>query len=257
VSVTSTFWLPPTTAADVSDALVTFVSRAFPWSFLPLALLTSAAVLAMLVPTPRPRERELPFLILVVPLVVSLLLSLKQPIFLARNLLPASLGLYLLVTRAILSLGPVGGVVLGASPLFAMNAVSMGEGYFMEKKEDWRSAAFFIRDQAQPGDQLLFDAGYGELPFRYYEDQLGFSLPSVGYPNREGLLDPAAPPLGDLAQAMKPGQRVWVVLSHDATVDPHGVVEEWFDAHAVALTQADFTLVRVRLFGLQPDIRDG
>src|SRR5439155_21398126 len=98
----------------------------------------------------------------------------------------------------------------------------------------------------------------GELPFRYYEDQLGLDLPGVGFPNREGLLDPAAAPLGDLAEAMSPGgRRVWVVLSHDATVDPQGIVEKWFEAHAIALTEADFTLVRVRLFRLASDMRDG
>ncbi|HLA98975.1 MAG TPA: glycosyltransferase family 39 protein [Anaerolineales bacterium] len=97
--VTESFWLPAPTFETVLGTLLDFHSFNFPLTNLSLAYMALIFACVTLLPAGG-WTRRLGVIWLFVPLLASLLLSLRQPIFLSRNLILASLGYYLLTAEA-------------------------------------------------------------------------------------------------------------------------------------------------------------
>ena len=78
--------------------------------------------------------------------------------------------------------------------------------YFQGRtKEQWREAAGTLDTRAQPGDVVLFDAGYGRRGFDYYSHAP--SLRKIGLAN--DLTSPAG--AAELAVLPADARRLWVV----------------------------------------------
>jgi len=231
--VTESFWLPPPTFHTVLRTFQDFHSLNFPFQEWTALYWAAVFVLAYIVPDREGWQRPFFTLWLFAPLVVSALLSLRQPIFLSRNLISASLGYYLLVTGVIWRFrsGRAGAFLL--LPLLATNLVSLGRNATIVE-EDWRSAASFVAGSAAAKEEglLVFVPSYAELPFDYYFSRYKLPLRSQGYPRNELLLHPdAQEPVEDVAGLLEGQPFVWLVLRDAGPADPPGLVKGWLDTH--------------------------
>jgi len=88
-------------------------------------------------------------------------------------------------------------------------------------KEDWSTAAAYVAAHQQPGDLILFNAYFVQMPFDYYYHQLAQSAePTVverGYQQQESVLfthlTPLYPGLSSASDFEQYG-RVWLIASH-------------------------------------------
>jgi hypothetical protein len=100
---------------------------------------------------------------LFIPLIISLLFSLRQPIFLSRNLMAAP-GYFLLVAGDRQFRSP--------KAVLALLLHSGGDQHrltwiytWYEQKEDWRSVALYGTEaQGKEGGLVVFLPGYAEIP---------------------------------------------------------------------------------------------
>jgi len=178
-------------------------------------------------------QRRLAVMWLFVPLATSLLLSLRQPIFLSRNLIAASLGYYLLITGIIWRFHNRKATLILLLPLVAMNLVSIGHNAWWEQKEDWRAVANYVARSAQkkPAGIVVFIPGYVELPFSYYFKDFHLAMDTQGYPGDEILLHPQPRQMEDIAKVLEGHPYVWLVVRDIELADPHSTVKAWLDTH--------------------------
>ena len=230
--VTESFWLPPPTFQTVLAVFLGFNSLNFPWIAVSILYMTVIFVWAYIVPD-KSWQRRLATIWLFIPLVISLLLSLRQPIFLARNLIIASIGYYLLVVVVIRRFKSVRVMVLLLLPLFVMNLISIGHNAWNEEKENWRDLAAHVAALARNtrDGMIIFDPPYAELPFNYYFRQYNLDPDRRGYPEDEILLHPEPKTVGNLTAMLAGRPYVWLVLRNDAAAGPDSPVKEWLDTN--------------------------
>jgi uncharacterized membrane protein len=211
---------------------------------LPLLLLYAVACFAALMPVQkmvglfRP-EAEVPegiwdiwrrrflFIWLVVPVGVTLLLSLARPIFLARYFifcLPA------LVILAAAGLAKLRSPLLLAASLAAILLLSLQgtlsyyDHDFDLDRDDSEGAVNYILDHAQPGDAILFHIAEARVPYEFFKSfriatqQPGRAGagPEIVYPRHSDRLDYrdfTGKPTSDFVQSLANHYpRVWLVL---------------------------------------------
>jgi hypothetical protein len=194
--------------------------------------LTTIFIWAFIVPR-KSWQQQLATLWLFLPLVVSLLLSLRQPIFLSRNLIAASLGYYLLVIAILLKFKSPRLVLALLLPLLAMNLISVGRDAWVIQKEDWRDAAKYVANAAggKQDGLVVFLPGYTELPFQYYFKDYHQFVYTQGYPGDELLLHADPKEVQDLDQLFEGHSYVWLVMRDAESVDPDSKVKGWLDSH--------------------------
>jgi len=232
LQVTESFWLPPPSFQTVLGALLDFQSFNFPLIEFSLLYMALIFVWAYIVPG-RDWQRRLATLWLFAPLVISLLLSLRQPIFLTRNLIVASLGYYLLVAGTIWRFRSQKATLALLLPLVVMNLVSIGYNARWEEKEDWRAVARYVARSSlkRPGGIAVFLPGYSEIPFDYYFKDYHRPMDTQGYPGDELLLHPNPKQVADIAKMLEGRPYVWLVVRDIQTADPDWTVKAWLDTH--------------------------
>jgi len=152
------------------------------------------------------------------PLAIPLLLSLSHSVFLTRTVMTALYGLIILLARAVVIVLRRRGLaaLLLLLPLLAVDGVSLRAASATTINEDWRGAAAYVRPRALPGDVLVFDRSYLQLPFDLYWHGGQGVAPVVerGYPYDESLLV-AHPRLlntqARMAAATSHARTVWIV----------------------------------------------
>lgn len=238
--VTEDFWLPAPSFHTVLETFLDFHSLNFPLIELSLIYMAMIFVWAYIIPK-KTWQRRLTSLWLFVPLGISLLLSLRQPIFLSRNLIVASLGYYLLIAGTVWQFKSRQAILALLLPLIAMNVVSIGYNAWYEEKEDWRATAGYIAQEVQskPDGLVVFVPGYAELPFSYYFKQHDVSIRTQGYPGDEILLHPQPREVEDVGALMEEIPYVWLVVRDIESDDPDQTVKEWLDEHGY-VRQEDF-----------------
>jgi hypothetical protein len=257
------FWLPAPTWATIGDTLNTFLSAFLPpgeaWQSIAwrgLALLAGGvlAVVGVYRLHKRPMRLVLLSTLLLTPPLGELLVSLRRPIYYTRTLIWASLPLYLLFAAGVTAAGSSGrrqagrrqagrrqAGRLGAARLaarsaarialallLAANARSLLYYYTNYEKETWDQAARYVAQNAQPGDLILFNASWVQLPFDFYfhppVDVVEHGLP-VDLFDR-GILEPkmTEQDLPRLQALLQGRTRVWLVYSHNWYTDPQGLI---------------------------------
>jgi 4-amino-4-deoxy-L-arabinose transferase-like glycosyltransferase len=168
--------------------------------------------------------------ILLVPIGLNLALSLWHPIYEERVLLYTGVGALFLVGSGIAAIPtPVGrSAALGLALL--CNLVSLNNYDLTFQKEQWQAAAAFLAAAARPGDLVLFNATWAQLPFDYYfRRETGPDLVEHGLPvdlfDRD-VLEPAMLPsdVPTIARLTAGRADVWVLLSHDWYNDPQNLI---------------------------------
>jgi mannosyltransferase len=262
VGVYREFWLPAPTWAQVGEVLLGFVSEFLP---LPLGgigvtvgLYAGLAGLGLI--SFRRRRMQAAFLLafFAVPFVGELLVSLSRPIFYGRTLIWISLPLYVLLAAGVWYFEPqrrkggrwpprrqgslrlcgkgLGGgqrsiyAVAVVLAMLALNGLSLHAYYTHFEKEQWDDAAALVAERVEPGDLILFNATWMQIPFDYYFHRLG-AVPVIehGVPVDMfdwGMLEPKMtqsdlPHLRNLAGSH---DRVWLIYSHNWYTDPQGLI---------------------------------
>ena len=236
------FWLPPPTWQTVVETLGAFLS-----AFLPLPLPVAVAVWGGyaaliwggLVHFRRyPARLALLLVTLLAPFVGELLVSVHRPIFYERTLIWASLPLYLLLAAGLRRVRAWPWGVAAVLMLIAVNGLSLREYYVHFEKEQWDDAAAFVAQHVRPGDLILFNASWVQIPFDYYFRAYDREVVEHGLPVDlfdRGVLEPkmARSDLPRLREIVRGYERVWLVYSHDWYTDPDGLIlpalEEEFD----------------------------
>jgi mannosyltransferase len=231
-SVTESFWLPPPSFQTVLGTFLDFQSYNFPLIEISLLYLTTIFIWAFIVPR-KGWQQQFASLWLFLPILVSLLLSLRQPIFLSRNLIAASIGYYLLVTAILLKFKSTRLMLALLLPLLMMNLFSIGRDAWVIQKEDWRDAAKYVANAVR-GKQdglVVFLPGYAELPFQYYFKDYHQYVNTQGYPGDELLLHPNPKEVQDIGRLFEGHPYVWLVMRDVESVDPDSNVKGWLDSH--------------------------
>jgi len=231
--VTGGFWLPPPSFQTVLGTFLDFHSYNFPVIELSLLYMAAIFVFAYIVPG-KSWQRQLASLWLFLPLGISLLLSLRQPIFLSRNLIAASLGYYLLAADTIWKFRSRKTMLMLLIPLLAMNLVSIGYNTWFAQKEDWRDAARVIAtaSYAKPDGLVVFIPGFAELPFQYYFKNYDRAIETQGFPGDELLLHPQPKEVTDIQNMLVGHPYVWLVVRQGESLDPNWLqIKAWLDSH--------------------------
>jgi hypothetical protein len=249
--VDAEFWLPaPSVHAGVEhlrNLLAAYASGALT---VPVALAAVALACAGARRLARrPAGLLLPAL-LVGPLMLELLVSLRRPIFYAQTLVWTSVPLVVLAAVALVGLRPCRAAV-AAGAMIVLITTSLVSYYRAGSIEDWKGAALYLASVAQPGDVVLFNAGWTRIPFDFYYRDAGPRVEEHGVPVElfeRGILEPkmTRADLARVDQLTANHQHVWLVYSHDWYTDPDGLAGARLDATLHRVSERTFTAIRIR-----------
>lgn len=240
--VVQRFWISPPTWPTVAPVLLDYVNAFTPkagavaghqfplalwgnrllWPFVALALLGLVAGL---------RRFGLLFLLtFALPILITLGLSHVRPIFEERVLLYVTTGAIMLLASGIAAVRMLPINLLLLAPILWLNILSLNNYNLNSKKEQWQSAANYVAQHAQPGDLILFNATWAQLPFDYYyRRQPAPALVKHGLPVDlfdRGVLEPPFQQ-SDITTAVRLSaghQHVWLLLSHNWYNDPEDLI---------------------------------
>ncbi len=197
------------------------------------------------------------FFLFAVPVVALYLISLQQPIFVERRLLPASLGLYLLMAWVIVKVKPrrlnqLFGLLLGIGMIASL------PGYYRNpalQKIPMRDVSDYVAAHFEAADTIIHLTDTSALAFAFYEPDLPnhflegdpdyLSQTNRGRAQRiAGLQPKAAEP------ALKGQNRLWLIvtLDHEIEYQQERVAE--FDAAYTRIDHRDIGGVDVVLYDL-------
>ena len=109
---------------------------------------------------------------LVVPVVVTLAISVVKPIFIIYYLIILLPPLVLLAAAGISKIPTTAGVAAAVVLIAAMAVYEDAHFLWSAADEDWRGAVAYAASQVQPDDGFVFDPTYVETPFVYYRPRL-------------------------------------------------------------------------------------
>ncbi len=156
--------------------------------------------------------------LVVAPITSVLLVSLVQPVFLARTLIWTTVPFSIAVGAGALSVkhGPLRMLILLV--LVGLNLWGLADDYTSYKKESWDEAAAYVAGKAAVGDVILIHKNYVKEPFNYYFRKYEKDVPQFPLPNdaagREAQI-----------QDLPPHNRIWLVASHGPLEELYEVLE--------------------------------
>jgi hypothetical protein len=157
---------------------------------------------------------------LLLPVAVTVAVSMVRPMFVARYFVACLPAFVLLAAAGVGSLRP-SWAIAPATVLIAVLALR-GTGSYYERdfdldRDDYRTASRYIFDHTQPGDVLIFHIAMGRMPYEFYRSlNMDRTAPNVIYPARGDRLsyrDFLGKPSTQFLESV-PNQypRVWIVL---------------------------------------------
>lgn len=211
----------------------------------------------------KPAHLWLLLALLAVPVAVSLLASLRRPVFSTHTLLWLSLPWLTLMALGVRAIrkrwSRMGSIPLELALALLMAVPQTGalHGYYAYfHKEAWDEAAQTVAAAAQPGDLILFNATWVQLPFEYYFRDYEIDAELRGLPVDlfgRGVLEPAMaeadlPRLRALLAEAQAGEQVWLIYSHNWYTDPQGLIPAELARHLGPGEEQAFRGVRVLRF---------
>ncbi len=258
------FWISSPTLRTVWNTYLTF-SFAYIPKWLPGLPLFAVAYAALAVlgalAARRWGIRALLLSLLFTPIVCSLLVSLRRPIYLDRTLIWASLPYLLLLAAGVGELGAVAQRRKGvAASRLVRNAVALAMAgvtafalfayYYHSPNEEWDKAAQSIAERAQPGDLILIHADYVRLPFEYYFRRYAVDAELAGLMvaydgDQAPELKLAEASQAHLCELIDGHERVWLVYSHEKYHDVAGLIPRELGRNLRLAAHQEFIAVQV------------
>ncbi len=243
VMVDRNFWIPAPGWAEIWQLFhnfnAAFLPNWFPFFSWWDGLYWLLALLGMLALRAMPMRLLFLLSLWLVPILLSLVVSLRRPIFIEQTLLWSTLPYYLLVALGIRRLGTVEGEqwawlrrpvqAVFVAAILVISTTSLVSYYFYFEKEDWAKAASYVAENVEPDDLIVFHATWVQLPFDYYFRHFeqpnalrGLPVDLFGRGELEPVMTEAdLPQLRALAEEH---QRIWLIYSHDWYTDPTGII---------------------------------
>lgn len=134
----------------------------------------------------------------------------SRPIYLPKYTLPGLVAFTILAARGITSIRPVYIRIFPPALIITLSLVSLPRYYVTPRKADWREAVHTVDASAQPGDLVLFNLGFSQLPFDYYSKRT--DIIKRPFPDNNSQLT-TANMREMLKQSVAGHDRVWLVLS--------------------------------------------
>jgi hypothetical protein len=191
-----------------------------------------------------------------VPPLVELAASVRRPLFHLSSLvwtalpfcLLAAVGWTYLARRRVFGIGY-------AALLLLLWGLGL-RGYFVDfQKERWDLAAAHVLAAAEPGDLVLFNATWVQLPFAYYARTAALPLDLHGAPVdlfARGELEPVmtADDLPALAARVQGRDRVWLVYAHNWYTDPEGLIPAELDRRFAKVDTLRLPEIEIRRYSV-------
>lgn len=248
-------WVQPTTWRDLYDLAILLSGRGG------LVLLLMCAALLLLALTKmmgRAGKQEvwghaLAWMWLVLPIAMTVAISVVKPMFVTRYLIFCLPAFVLLVAVGMSVIRPRW---LMAALLLAMVTLSLrGVGAYYRAgfdplDQDWRGAVHYLLEQAQPGDALLFYHPLARLAYEYYRERWPQApAPVVVFPPRADarLLKGTTPDFALLAQMPEHYRRLWLVQNWGPDVFTRRL-DAALGARYVKAGERDFSVIRIQLY---------
>lgn len=258
VGVYREFWIPPPTwqivAGVVGAFLSDFLPRQIRWLGIVWALYAALALLGLMRLRRYPARIALLCVLFLTPFAGEWLVSLRRPIFYDRTLIWASIPLYLLLAAGIGQLRRRPCILAAVLMTLTINTLSLREYYDHFEKEQWDDAAAFVAERVEPGDLILFNAAWVQIPFDFYFRPHNSPAVERGLPVdlfERGDLEPkmTVSDLPRLRVLIRGRERVWLVYSHDWYTDPQGLIPSALEEELDVLDRWDFYGLQVQLYG--------
>jgi len=250
-NLAQTAWIPAPTTQSVETTLLDLLSQyTGPRPLLEaLGLILCALVLIAAVLDWRAHTSRRTYLFMAVvasaPVAIPLLIGaagvVSHPIFLTRTAMGALYGLLVLAARGLVRPWStrlyVRPALIALVALLAINVSSLRAAYATTINEDWRGAAAYLRGQSLPGDVLIFDPSYVQLPFDLYWQHPAIPTVRRGYDHDEGLLTARPRALRterDMVAAIATAPNVWLITREFEPTSaslPDDLVGRWLPRH--------------------------
>lgn len=232
--------------ADVPDVIVSTLLTGRPLVVFPF-LLTLMLMVGIVLVCRRWRARVLPLAVMGAAGIAAMIgLAWAADLFKPRYLTPFVVPLLALLAGA--ALLPKRALWRGmiAVSIVGLSGAGLVADFDRTLRDDWVAAARYIETHEQPGDVALVLPDWGGEAFRYHYH--GTSPVTSLLPGVSADLDLG----GLLTPLVERRSRVWLVLYQPLVTDPAGLVDSWFRARAVTLTEVFPSGIQVRLYDLNP-----
>ena len=273
------FWIQPTGSWEIWGAISRMAFAYLPISEqalpVPVAILLLLAVLGVVRMRRLPVPLTLAVALFFTPMVAALSADWFRPLWHVRSFNYICIPLYLLVAVGVAGplqsetrdrsasslrtlwqekLQPAGQVVL-VTAMALLQIWGVVEYHANGEREAWRDAAAEVAYLSEPGDSIVFQAGWVQLPFMYHYSRMRgdvlteWPLPEAVFSGK--VAEPRMTPENartSLAKLAGVG-RIWLVYSHDWYTDPDGLVLSALDRHRPILGEWHFRSIRIFLFG--------
>lgn len=276
------FWIGPPTVTSVYEALHNFNLAFLPAFSGPVLLLNLGwwllALLGVRALRQTPGRAVLLLVLFCLPIAGELLVSVRRPIFSDRTLIWVTLPYFMVVAAGMEEMGRLAGVLIRSTRrinsasdsskllkqialyqrgiglvglLFIIGVYGMALHTYYAKfeKEEWAAAATYVAERVAPGELILFNATWVQLPFQYYFRHYEKPTAQHGLPVDlfdRGVLEPkmSTADLPYMRDLLADQESVWLIYSHDWYTDAQGLIPREL--------QRQMTLVEQRAFrGLQ------
>jgi hypothetical protein len=113
--------------------------------------------------------------------------------------------------------------------LFYLIKPCLSHYYTKYQKEQWDQGAAYVAERAKPGDLILFNATWVQIPFEYYYRHSPIPVEMKGLPvdlfDRD-ILEPkmALSDVPYMIDLLRGKQRLWLVYSHEVYTDPDRII---------------------------------
>lgn len=119
--------------------------------------------------------------------------------------------------------------MVGLLFIIGVHGVALYNYYVNFEKEEWATAAAYVAEHVTPGELILFNATWVQLPFQYYFRHYEQSAVLHGLPVDlfdRGVLEPkmSTADLPHMRNLLAGQPSVWLIYSHDWYTDPEGII---------------------------------
>lgn len=259
------FWIPWPTWRDVMAALRAFHAAYMPgreptrWlvdgGYIALAGVGAWYVTRRDGARPAARAAAVPLVAFLLPMGLELAVSPVRPVFQPRTLIWTTFAYYLLIATGAwyVTRGRQARRVLVPVLLLVVQGAGLWGWWTRPPAEAWDRVVRHVAARARPGDLLLFNAAWTQIPFDYYAEREGLHLEEHGLPvdiaqatELEPLMREQALPR--LRQLVDAHARTWLIYSHEWYTDPKELALSTLTQTFSLQGQWDFKGVRVFLF---------